>query len=296
MGIYDREYYQNEGGPGGFGGGKGVCFWLIVVNVVAFLIQLSTRNQALAPSTFTTSLVLNVDRVIHGEVWRLLTYAFLHDPSSPFHILFNMIFLWMFGRAMEEMYGAKEFLAFYLFSAIVGGLAYVGVESLRGSFNSTCWGASGAVTAVLVLFALHFPNLKVLFMFVIPMRIITLVVIVVGIDALTLLGDGRTGVAVAVHLGGAAFGYLYFKKQWRVLNWWPSRMSMRPRRHVRPRLRVFRDDEDTALSDQADPEQLFEAEVDRVLAKVKQHGKSSLTERENQILLKASEVYKQRRK
>ncbi len=295
MGIYDRDYYQNESGSGSFGG-KGVCFWLIVCNVIAFVVQLTTRTPDHAPSAFTTSLVLNVDKVIHGEVWRLLTYAFLHDPSSPFHILFNMFFLWMFGRAVEEIYGAKEFLSFYLVSAVVGGLAYVGVELLRGSPNSTCWGASGAVTAVLVLFALHFPNLKILFMFLIPMRIITFVAIIVGIDALALIGDGRKGVAVAVHLGGAAFGYLYYKYQWRILNWWPSRMSMRPRRNVRPRLRVFRDDEDTALSDQAEPERIFDAEVDRVLAKVAAHGKSSLTERENQVLLKASEVYKQRRK
>src|SRR5262249_28398795 len=137
----------------------------------------------------------------------------------------------------------------------------------------------------------------VLLFFIIPVRVIVLVVIFVVLDLMTLLSGEQTGVAVAVHLGGAAFGFLYYRFGWRIMNWWPSRMSMRPRRG-RPKLRVFRDanDEDTALNDGSDPDDVLEAEVDRVLEKVQRYGKASLTEREHQILLRASEVYKQRRK
>ena len=76
-------------------------------------------------SPFTDALELNVDRVVfHGEVWRLLTYAFLHDPGDIFHILFNMLLLYWFGCDMEEMYGPREFLVFYLVSAVAGGVAF----------------------------------------------------------------------------------------------------------------------------------------------------------------------------
>src|SRR5262249_7598556 len=105
-------------------------------------------------------------------------------------------------------------------------------------------------------------------------------------------------IAFAVHLGGALFGFLYYKFQFRVLNWWPSRMSMRPHRHGRPRLRVFRepDTEDAAVASPSGADEGLEAQLDTVLEKVDRFGRSSLTDREHQVLLKASEVYKQRRK
>ena len=64
--------------------------------------------------------------VLQGQVWRLLTYAFLHstDQSIPWHIIFNMLFLWWFGHEMEELYGPREFLTFYLVAAFLGGIAF----------------------------------------------------------------------------------------------------------------------------------------------------------------------------
>jgi membrane associated rhomboid family serine protease len=62
--------------------------------------------------------------VFQGRVWQLLTYAFLHSTGGmPWHIIFNMLFLWWFGHEMEELYGAREFTVFYLVSAFLGGLA-----------------------------------------------------------------------------------------------------------------------------------------------------------------------------
>src|SRR5262245_22437518 len=128
MGIYDREYYRREGPSflDAFHLRGQVCNWLIVVNIVAYVIQLFTRVRSplvnwegLGPweaGPFTDALKLNVDAVLHGQVWRLLTYAFLHDPGvglAPgqfyWHIVFNMLFLYWFGRDLEEMYGPREF-------------------------------------------------------------------------------------------------------------------------------------------------------------------------------------------
>src|SRR5262249_30244 len=108
MGIYDREYYRREGPSflGSFTERGKVCKWLVAINAVAFVIQLITQERvddlpgvltgARDLGWFTHALWLDTIAVSEGQVWRLLTYAFLHDPDSLWHILFNMLFLWWF--------------------------------------------------------------------------------------------------------------------------------------------------------------------------------------------------------
>src|SRR5208283_860447 len=130
-----------------------VCKWLIIINISAFVLQLLTRQKEIGlggwwwKSAFTDAFILNVDAVLHGQVWRLLTYAFLHDPNSIWHIVFNMLFLWWFGSDVEDLYGPREFLAFYLVSAVLGGIAFVLLKMAEFP-RPECLGASGAVTAV----------------------------------------------------------------------------------------------------------------------------------------------------
>ena len=106
MGIYDREYYRE--GPSFLGTlaqqGR-VCRWLLGINILCFILQIATATREPRPDNpFTDALLLNVDRVLHGEVWRLLTYAFLHSPDSIWHILFNMLFLYWFGRRFAQVF------------------------------------------------------------------------------------------------------------------------------------------------------------------------------------------------
>src|SRR4051794_40565994 len=124
MGFYDRDYMRQEGRsyvsslvvPDGR-----ICKWLIAINFIVFVFQLVTRNRGVAfdpgfiahqPWSLTDWLQLVPNQVLHGEVWRLLTYAFVHDPSDFMHIAFNMLFLWWFGSDVEEIYGSREFLFF----------------------------------------------------------------------------------------------------------------------------------------------------------------------------------------
>lgn len=293
MGIYDRDYYRREG-PGFFSvfSNGGVVRSLLLINIAVFVFQL------LLPQ-ITRYFWLDAQDIIRGEVWRLLTYAFLHDPSYLLHIVFNMLFLWWFGREMEDRYGSKEFLAFYLVSALIGGLAYFGWQLAKGD-NSPALGASGAITAVLVLFAFHNPQRVIYIWFVLPIPIWLLVVLQVALDSFVFLGNFRTETAVTCHLGGALFGFLYYKRQWRLLDLWSSFRDLRPRR-ARPRLRIYREESDTqpvpvsAPPDRADIDEQLEAKLDVVLEKVARTGQNSLTEGERDILLRASEVYKKRR-
>jgi membrane associated rhomboid family serine protease len=313
MGIYDRDYYRREGHSifGSFSDRGVICKWLIVINIVVFVLQLLTRRWGVADPTdpdlmgmpaggpVTEWFVLNVDRVLHGEVWRLLTYAFLHDPRDIFHILFNMLLLWWFGTDVEDLYGTREFLACYLVSAFVGGLIFV-LTFLTGlSRGSDVLGASGAVMAVMVLCALHYPDRRILLFWLIPVPIWLCILLWVARDAFIFLSSVDTGIAVSVHLAGAGFAYAYYKRNWRLLDLWATVASWWQRRR-RPRLRVYPDDEPTTPvavpgPSSRDVDEHLEAKVDAVLEKVSRHGQDSLTDSEREILFRASEVYKKKR-
>jgi membrane associated rhomboid family serine protease len=312
MGIYDREYYRGEGTGlfGSFASRGAVCKWLIGLNVVCFLVQMLTlrRDPNFGVITsfgpFTETLELNVPAVLHGEVWRLLTYAFLHSVLAPLHIVFNMLFLWWFGSDLEDHYGPREFLCIYLVAALLGGAAFV-LSAVTGLTRGTlCLGASGAVTAILVLAALHYPRRIILLFFVLPVPLWAFVVFMVVTDAFQLLGKTETGVAVQVHLAGAAFAFAYYQLHWRLTGLFPNFRGWM-RRRSQPRLRVYREEQETptpvsvpsggASAAVPDEEQL-EAKMDAILEKISRSGKESLTEKEHQILLKASEILKRRRR
>jgi membrane associated rhomboid family serine protease len=304
MGIYDRDYYRREGPSlfGSFAERGTVCKWLIGVNAAVFILQMFTRGQGGSPyGPLTDALDLQVDKVLHGQVWRLVSYAFLHDPNSVMHILFNMLFLWWFGADLEDLYRPKEFLAFYLTAAAAGGVVHVILVKAALMDMRPVLGASGAVTAVVMLCALHYPTKIILLFFFLPVPIWAFVVFMVAKDAFTLLGRAETGVAVDVHLAGAAFGFFYQKCHLHLTSLWPQLKAWR-RRQSQPRLRVFRDEEETptpvgvaaAAPAPADEEQL-EAKMDAILEKISRTGKESLTETERALLLRASEIYKRKR-
>jgi membrane associated rhomboid family serine protease len=307
MGIYDREYIRRDGPRflGSLGGHGQVCKWLILINVVIFVIQILDGpvdpNTGLGP--FSNLLMLKVDAVLNGQVWRLLTYAFLHDPHVLLHIVFNMLFLWWFGPDLESLYGPREFLAFYLGAALLGGIAFVLAHQI-GVPGDQCLGASGAVTAALVLCACYYPNRTILVFFILPIPIWFFVLFQIVPDAyqfLVALRHGRQvgNTAVTVHLAGAAFAYVYYKRRWRLLDFWADFRSWQ-RQMSRPRLRVYREDKEPsrvpfASSASSAERDDMDARLDAVLEKVARSGRDSLTEDELQVLLRASEIYRRRR-
>lgn len=304
MGIYDREYYRDDRSSflGSLARQGQVWKSLIVANVAMYILQLATATHGGVNGEVTRWLEIDTDAILQGQVWRLLTGAFLH-ASSWQHIVFNMLILWWAGSEVEAIYGPREFLAFYLVAAVVASAVYVAVDALSGG-HSRALGASGAVTAVLVVFALHYPTRQILLFFILPVPVLLMVAIYVIADAFGMLG-ARPGehVAFAAHLGGAAFGFLYYKFHWRIMNLLPSNWTFHVGRS-RPRLRVYSGEADREpqygprepVTARPEPDTQLEAELDAVLEKVARHGKSSLTEREQQVLMRASEIYRNRRK
>jgi membrane associated rhomboid family serine protease len=301
MGINERDYVRREGPSflGSLAERGTICKWLIGINIFVFVLQLLTSDRE--GGWLTNALILNVDQVVfHGEIWRLLTYAFLHDTHDFLHILFNMLLLWWFGSDIEDMYGPREFLAFYLVSAVVGGVAFT-IANLLGSSSGLCLGASGAVTAVLVLYAFHYPRRVIYLFMLLPVPIWLFVVGSVGYDAYTLLSRQESMVAVTVHLGGAAFALVYYKLHWRIMSLvsglWPSFLATR-RRLVRPHLRVYREEAPEPIRAAVAPamdEDRIKVEMDEVLEKMSRVGRENLTEYDLNVLRRASEILRRRR-
>src|SRR5215213_1087103 len=117
MGIYDREYYRDDRSSflGSLARQGQMWKTLILVNVVAFVAQLASANLGV-DGPVTNWLQIDTDAIMRGEVWRLLTGAFLHSFRWQ-HIVFNMLIVWWAGSEVESIYGPREFLAFYLVSA-----------------------------------------------------------------------------------------------------------------------------------------------------------------------------------
>lgn len=276
MGIYSRDYIR-EDNPGFLRADQTVIPWLIGVNVALFLLDVGSRHQV------SHWLALDLERLWpRPEVWRLLTYGFCH--ASTGHLFGNMLGLYIFGRYVEPICGPREFLAFYLVGILLAGLTFIALDGTVGL--SILVGASGGVIAVTILAAMHFPTVEILLMFVLPIQLRWLALMTVVADLAGFMG-GQGGVAHSAHLGGAAFGFLYYRQGWRVLAWLPSfRFRLRlPRK--RPPVRIYRPAEEEPV--------VSEATLDALLAKVSAHGEASLTDEERATLVAASEQAKRRR-
>jgi rhomboid family protein len=250
---------------------------LIFVNVVVFFVQLLC--SAFQLTVVTDLFALNGGQLLHGFIWEPLTYMFLH--ANIWHILFNMLFLWFFGREVEYFIGPKYFTRLYFLSGLAGAALW-----LAFNLNSAAYvlGASAAVLGCVIAFATLFPDREItlLIFFVLPvtMKAKYLAIGAVLINVAMLLSP-NTGVAYLAHLGGAALGYIYIKQlgygatpRWL---WWVQSVGekLRPRRRPKPRV----------VSD----EEYMQEEVDPILDKIAREGMQSLTRRERKILAAAKD-------
>ena len=293
MGIYDREYYQEDETSGRFTLGS-IAKWpwsyrIIAICVFLFfvdhLIPVEGMNRGLGQpygyltiwGSFSTSLV------VQGfQIWRPFTYMFI-DPV-PTSLLFTMLGLYFFGPMIESSFGRPRFLAFY----VICGLATVLFGSvvsplILGQSPDVLTGAFGCIMGLVVAVGVLAPNQTVLFMFVLPMTMRMLAIISVVIN----LAYVVTGSTFAVcNLGGALAGYLIATNP-RILSFVdriPGLPKMGKGRATLPFKSITKAFETKPVS---------EDELDRLLDKVHASGIESLTSSEKATLKRAS---KQRRR
>lgn len=203
-------------------------------------------------------------------VWQLVTYGFLHAPLDVGHILFNLLTLYFFGTALEGTVGSRRFVWHYMVALALGGAVQLalGLASIAaGGIAHPTLGASGAVMAVLVAVATLEPDRQVIFI-LFPLRLRTLALILVGIDLFRMLSGGA-GVAWAVHLTGAAYGFLAVRRGFV----WRDPFAALAKRRVQA----------AAERERADARRL-----DELLARIHEQGLNSLSEREKSFLKRVS--------
>jgi len=203
---------------------------LIGVNVAAFL-----ATFFYAPITLYLGLR---PADVFGElrIWQPLTYMFLH--GGIFHILFNMLVLWMFGTELERMWGSRFFTKYYFLTGLGAAATTILLGLFPGALGNQLYysltiGASGAIYGVLLAYALYFPNRPILMFLLFPIPAKYFVMIIGAISLLSSMSATGGGVAHTAHLGGLITGYLYLKGirlhlmselQYRFLKWRMNRM------------------------------------------------------------------------
>lgn len=314
MGIHDREYYRDSTrGSGWLSGAAPACKAIIVINVAAFVAQ-----KLFAPD-FDRWFAASSDEIFgHFKIWQLLTATFLHAADNPFHLVFNMLFLWMVGREIEAFYGSRDFVAFYISAAVVSTLAWAISDRFQANGgHGIMIGASGAVMATMVLYTLYYPRREVI-LFIFPVEMWFLLVLYLGSDLLQFLTGSRGQIAYTSHLGGAAFGYLFKTADLRL-----STLEKWAKKRRRPKLRIVSPDpRETSPTTTATvrpsvgpswtpsvassaatrpapvfviPEEQIDEKLDEILIKIARDGRESLNDEDNRILDEASRRARNRR-
>jgi membrane associated rhomboid family serine protease len=260
---------------------------LIIANAVVLLLM----RTVLTSPDLAAALAFNPASAWR-HWWTFVTYMFVH--AGLLHLLGNMLMLFVFGTAVESRMGSRNFLLYYLFCGLGAAIFALGLSSIMAV--SPFIGASGAVLGVALAFAMYWPDAE-LVVFPIPVliRARTLVTILIGLDVFFSFLTPSDGIAHLAHVGGAGFGYLFFRLQGisrrtphpppraveRVVMVQSGPAEPERRAPVTPVRQRRRAD--------ADP---VAAEVDRVLDKISEKGIGSLTPAERRFL---DEVAKQKK-
>lgn len=254
---------------------------IIAINVAVFFLMV------FAGQTIVNLFGFNPDPFTAlTQPWRIVTYMFVH--GGPFHLIFNMLWLWWMGRMVEETIGPRSFSVIYFGAGIGGALLQIAFASIFGS--SIVIGASGAVLGTLVAFAYLFPTAPIMLLFLPPIEARFLVAGLVALDVL-FLGAGDN-VARLVHLGGAASGFLLVKMHYEGYDLGsmirPIEQLFKKKGTVSKKSKRKRNKDMYAVSDVEIMEEEDVDELDEILEKISKKGYDGLTKEEKQKLFDLS--------
>ncbi|MFL5481502.1 MAG: rhomboid family intramembrane serine protease [Gemmatimonadaceae bacterium] len=280
--------------------------WLLALNIGVYFLQLTLFGS----DAIYSALALDPAR-FPADWWTVLSYMFVHAWLA--HLAFNMFTLWMFGPRLEHEWGTRTFVWFYLCSGIGGAVAH-----LIFAPHTAVIGASGAISGVLVAYALRWPDEEVYLFGVIPMRSRWLVVALLAMNIIFALSPSSR-IDWTAHVGGMAFGWIFLKLYSvgginRVRGWVSAvpddtedmpRAVPRNRSPMRDRAGgvdeviersnavVLRESKPIQHVPKQDSPKEYAAKVNRVLDKISQFGIESLTRDERRLLEEMSRKLRQ---
>ncbi|HEX7130203.1 MAG TPA: rhomboid family intramembrane serine protease [Rhodanobacteraceae bacterium] len=208
-----------------------VTLSLLIANIAIFLIMIAGGGDwlvvhaalwPLGPQHLAGYTPDGMPVMVGFQAWQLITYAFLHGGWA--HIGFNMLALYMFGAPIENLFGARHFLFYYVFCAVVAAVAHLAVVYFfTGGFYPTL-GASGAIFGLLLAFGVLYPHAKIIALILpIPMPAWLAVIGYMLLELFLGVTGTQAGVAHFAHLGGALGGYV-------LLQYWRGKFPVKPRR------------------------------------------------------------------
>ena len=275
---------------------------IILINIIVFLLinvlrlvfnwVLGSNNyQYVVDNMFLSSYI----PTFLVKPWTLLTYFFSHE--GIFHILWNMLFLYWFGKLIDEYLGNRRLINLYLLGGLAAGVAYLLLYNLvpyfRASIGAPLLGASGAVYAVVVGAATLMPNYTFFMLLLGPVRIKYIAAFFIVLSFVDLSRDANPGGNIA-HLGGALLGFVFIsqlkqgtdigKPLTSAAEWLKRLFQPKPKLKVTHRSPVRNGQ--AASAPHAIPNQ---DEIDAILDKISRSGYESLTKEEKQKLFRASQ-------
>jgi membrane associated rhomboid family serine protease len=267
---------------GGYGfGGYTLTPWvkrLLIANAVLFLI---TEVLHLPVKQWLEFQPIE----IFYRPWTVVTYMFVH--GGFWHVFVNMLVLFFFGPPLEERWGSREFLKYYLICGIGGA-----IFSFIFAFHSAVVGASAAVYGVMLAFAMNWPDVPIYIWGIFPVKAKYLVMVLAAFALFSAYTNSQDGVAHFAHLGGFAVGFLYLKLDFRG----NATFTKLKRMISRPRLTVVSGGP-TVLTRPAEKTRRVDTrvydDVDKVLDKISTQGMASLTAEERKLLEDVSNKYRQ---
>jgi membrane associated rhomboid family serine protease len=269
-----------------------VATWLIFILIAAFLLQ--SLLLFYGDIELSADLSLSVEGLRHGKIWQLLTFQFLHSTPWPWHVLFNCLGLYFFGRPVEEMVGSRKFTTLYLLSGIAGGLFQVLVTVvLPRHMDIPVVGASAGVCGMIAIYCAVNPMQELTtWIYFLPITI-RAKYLLIGLAAYSIYGTliPLSAVAHAAHLGGILLGLGYVRFARRIADDGRDWFAWLPRRRRVPALGTLAKHtrwERPRAERQRGPE-FISREVDPILDKISAQGIHSLTEKERKILESARE-------
>lgn len=273
---------------------------IILINVIVFIftgvLLILRQGDLIRPWLGMPS---NLGTLI-TRPWTIVTHAFVHGDF--FHILFNMLWFYWFGKIIQEFLGSDKVIAVFAMGVLGGILAFIGAYNIIPQFQdvaqvATIVGASAGVTAAVIGAAVYLPNYTMYLMFIGPVKIKYIALVSVFLSLIGTSGTSNPGGEFA-HLGGALMGWLYISqlKQGNDLGGWvltsinfiKSLFKPQPKIKVTHRSGNRRPSQKTSKKSKTSTNTTPQSEIDAILDKISEKGYESLTKDEKQKLFNAS--------
>ena len=195
---------------------------LLVANIAVYLLQMLSGDTLIIHFALWPLGASPYGDLVGFQPWQLVTYGFLHGSLT--HLAFNMFALWMFGGAIERLFGARPFALYYFVSVIGAAVTQLAViHFFTGGFYPTL-GASGGIFGLLLAYGMMYPHARILLLFPpIPMPAWLFVIGYGAVELVLGITGTKAGVAHFAHLGGMAFGFV-------MIEYWRGKLRIKPRR------------------------------------------------------------------